>query len=348
MAEAQTAVAEPSSAAVVIPPAMDVSVGPLANLSSDERAEFRKTGNLPEQPKKVETPAVSDAGKDPASEAESAESEGATDPPQTQEHHRRKPTAEQRIAQLTSEKKRLREELDTALAQKPAAEAKPEPKQAEPQQQPQNYQEWRKTFKAEEWTAKYAKDNPEASYEDMSAAMADYLGDARDHFRAVEANRQESAKELSKQIAEAKGRYENFDDVIEPTAGVIDDDPLIDGAVKHMLRDSDILPDLIYTIGSKPEELASFVKMARENPGKALRYIALTESLIHEELAGKATPAEPKEPPAKPETKAPRPPTEAGGRAAAPPDGLRAALEANDYRAASAEFKRQALAKLKG
>ena len=113
-----------------------------------------------------------------------------------------------------------------------------------------------------------------------------------------------------------------------------------------MLLDSDVLPDFLFTVGSDPAELAKFTKMAQENPGKALRYIALTESLIAEELEGKtAKPADVT--PDKPKTQAPKPPSEAGGRAAAPPDGLEAAAKAGDFRAFKAEATRRQLAKLK-
>jgi hypothetical protein len=113
-----------------------------------------------------------------------------------------------------------------------------------------------------------------------------------------------------------------------------------------MLNDSDIFADLMYTIASDKEQLESFIKMAKESPGKAIRYIALTESLINEELAGKeAKPSE--ENPAKPKTQVPRPPSEAGGRAATPPDALISAAKTNDYRSFRDEHLRRDLAKLK-
>jgi len=89
--------------------------------------------------------------------------------------------------------------------------------------------------------------------------------------------------------------------------------------------------------------------MAKEEPGKAIRYIALTESLIAQELESKAKPVS-EEVPAKPKTQAPKPPAEAGGRAAAPPDSLKAALEGSGGKLNSglkAEFLRRDLARLK-
>jgi len=111
-----------------------------------------------------------------------------------------------------------------------------------------------------------------------------------------------------------------------------------------MLNDSEVLPDLLYTLGSDPKELASFLNLAKTAPGKALRYIALTESLIREELESGTKETKP---PAKPITSAPKPPAEVGGRASTPGDQLEAAAKANDFRSFKAESNRRALAQLK-
>ena len=89
--------------------------------------------------------------------------------------------------------------------------------------------------------------------------------------------------------------------------------------------------------------------MAKENPGKALRYIALTETLIKDELEQKKAPsiAKVETAPVKPKTLAPPPPAEVGGRASAPGDALVAAAAANDVRAFKAEINRRELARLK-
>ncbi len=118
--------------------------------------------------------------------------------------------------------------------------------------------------------------------------------------------------------------------------------------VKRMLDDSEVFADLVYTISSDAAGFADFVKMAKESPGKAIRYIALTESLIAEELESKNT-AKPatEETPAKLKTAAPRPPVEAGGRASTPPDAMESAAKAGDFRSFKTEATRRQLAKLK-
>lgn len=151
------------------------------------------------------------------------------------------------------------------------------------------------------------------------------------------------------QLAEAKTRYENFDEIKGHFTEHVVNDQQVPFALKELLNDSEVLPDLIYTIAGKPEELASFVAMAKTSPTKAARYIVLTESLIREELESKAAPKEtPKaDPPAKQQTSAPKPPTEVGGRAASPGDELESAARAGDYRKFAAESTRRALAAIK-
>jgi hypothetical protein len=343
MESTETVAAESSPAVeaepIANPPVMEVNLGPLVNLTSDERREFRRTGILPAPPKSKEAAASSSETKPLQAKVESS---GESDPPKQQENagHKSKPTAEERIQQLEATIEKIRKGAGLKETQQRAESSPAKPQTAE--QQP-NSQEPTPEDTNADGTPKY-KD-----YEAYTKALArwEVRQELAEQRRQEEHNAQ--MRELNAKVDEAKTRYgENAATVIDETAGTIIGDESIPTAVTQMLRESDVLTDFLFTIGSKPEDLASFLKMAKNEPGKALRYIALTETLIHEELEGKAASAKSTEPPAKPETRAPRPPSEAGGRAAAPPDGLRAALEANDYRAASAEFKRQALAKLKG
>lgn len=324
----QAAVLESSPSPVV----MEIERGPLVNLTSEERTEFRKTGELPKQvtPDKEES-----APSDPPKVAEA----DAGDPPPpltTQERTERdKAKATKRFNEIFEENKRLKAELEAN---------KPEPK-VEP------------TAKAVEQQPEYTRPKPTVGgngpdgkpYEDYEAYIEDFTdwkAEQRDAKNQREAAQQAQAKEFNSKVNEARSRYENFDEVVKPTATAINTDAGIPQGIKDLLSESDYLPDFLFTLGSDPAELAKFVDMAKDTPGKAIRYIALTESLIAEELEGKKTP-ESEEVPAKVQTKAPRPPSEAGGRAASPPDAELAAVKANDYRAASAEFTRKALAKLK-
>lgn len=319
--------AEPSTA-----PVMEVERGPLVNLTGDQRTEFRRTGELPEAPKKQEEAAAS-------SEEKPKVEPGEATAPVTQEKPKeaKKPqTAEERIAQLEATIEKIRkgkEGKETQADSSPAKPSIPQPQATRPKPTAED--------KAQDGKSKYE------TYEDFVEDLSDWKSEQREAKNQREQQQNAQAKQLNDKVAEARTRYENFDEVMKPTVEAIVNDADVSQVVKAMLNDSDVLPDLIFTIGSSKEELASFVKMAKENPGKALRYIALTESLIAEELEGKkGKPAE--EAPVKPKTQAPKPPSEAGGRAATPPDALNAAFQSGDFRTAKAEMNRRALAKLKG
>jgi hypothetical protein len=318
------------------PEVMDASRGPLVDITGDQRAEFRRTGELPKQDKPKTEEAAPSSDAKPQGEAKSA---GESETPKQQEIPKAKPkqTAEERIAQLEATIEKIRK--GSGIEPKPKAEsasAKPEPQSVEPQ--------YTRPKPKPEGNGPDGK--PYATYEDYIEDLSDWKGEQREAKSQREAAQQAQAKEFNTKVNEARSRYENFDEVVKPTATAINTDAAIPQVIKTLLSESDVLPDILFTLGSDPAELAKFVQMAKETPGKALRYIALTESLIAEELEGKtAKPAEVS--PAKPKTQAPRPPSEAGGRAAAPPDGLEAAAKANDYRSFAAEATRRQLAKLK-
>ena len=325
----QTATVESSTATPVI----EVDRGPLVTWSPDQRAEFRRTG----EPPKIEESAPSKTEEAPkSSEATEAKTEGATESPKKlQEQNHRKPGAEQRIGQLTSENKRLKAELEALKTPKPAAEAA---KPAQQQPPPQRLAEPTPEDKNADGTPKFK------TYEEYTKALARW--EIRQELAEQQAQQTLRAqqKEINAKVDEAKTRYENFDAVIEPALKAISD-PSVSPVVKQMLNDSEVLPDLLFTIASDQKELVAFTKMAKENPGKALRYIALTESLIHEELTSKAK----EKAPVKTQTSAvPRPPAEVGGRASAPPDALESAAKANDFRQFKSESNRRYLARLKG
>ncbi len=335
----QAVVADTSSA-----PVMDISRGPLVDLTPEQRTEFRATGNLPTPPKTEDT-ASSDTEKEPNTEAKAKEPEAGDTESQTKKPQEtaekksyRNLTAEQRIKQMADDKKRLQEEIQ-ALKSKPTDEPKPKTEPANPEQSTKP----KIDDKKDDGTPKYAE------YEDYIEALSEWKTEER--LAKVESERaqQEQANEFNSRVEKARTRYENFDTIVEPAAGAILNDAAIAPAIKQMLSESEVLPDFMFTVGSDPEELGKFITMARQTPGKALRYIALTESLIADELAGKSEPAKVEvESPAKPRTQAPKPPSEAGGRAAAPPDALEAAAKAGDFRSFKAEATRRQLAKLKG
>ena len=355
-AAVETVAAESSPAVVEAPvveaapakPAIDpLQEGPMVTWTREQRNEFRTTGKMPEaKPKADPAPAkeLSEAKAESVTESETAKQQEHTEKPKP------KQTAEERIAQLEATIEKIRKGAGIERTAKPeSSTTEPAPKTETKPAPPQNYQEWRKAFKPSQWVEEYAKANPESSYEDATAAMSDFLGDVRDQFRQRDEQMRAQNREINEKIADAKTRYPNFDEVIQPAVDLIANDQAISPVVKAMLNESEVLPDLAFTIASKPQELANFIKMAKESPGKALRYIALTETLIRDELEHKSAPAAAhvEATPAKLKTSAPPPPVEVGGRASAPGDSLVAAAAANDFRTFKAELNRRELAKLK-
>lgn len=326
---------EASAVMEATPTVMEVSRGPLVNLTQEERAEFRTTGELPKP--RTEVAATSSDAKPVEGKAETA---GESDTPKTTQEKPKfepkpKQTAEERIAQLEATIEKIRkgkEEKET-----PKAEPSPAPKPVEATR-PKPTADAKKS----DGTPKFE------TYEDYIEDLADWKAEQREANSKQEAAKesQEKAKKAKYDAAvikvdEAKERYPDFADKAQPFWDEVIVNPKVALAVKEVIDESDYFADLAYTIGGSKEELAKFVALP---PGKQLRYIALAESLIAEELEGKA---KPEVAPEKPRTAAPRPPAEVGGRSTAPIDDEYAAVAANDYRAASAAFKRKALANFK-
>ena len=317
--EQETQGAEPSAAET---PEFDHARGALVDLSPEQRTEYRKTGEIPTP--KPEAPAAPKSETQP--EADAGE--------KPQEHKKGKLSAEERIAQLEATIGKIRKDAGIERKVEPAAtpEAKPQP--------PQNYQDWRKTFKPSDWVSEYAKANPEATYEDAQAAMNDFQDEVRGQFRQAEERLKNSTAQMNAKLDDAKTRYgEKFDEVLVPTLSAVNQGIL--PAIRQLMEESDVLPHLLFVIGSGEGGAKSFLQMP---PGKQARFIALNEALIHEEFESKVKP----EVPAKPKTSAPKPPAEVGGRNEAPGDELESAAKANDFRRFSAESTRRAIAKMKG
>lgn len=323
MSEA-TAVLESSSieAAAVPPPVMEVSRGPLVDLTPEQRKEYKTTGNLP---------------KPAASAPAPAQGESET-PPKQVVSAKPKPSAEERIAQLESTIEKIKAGAGLNKP-KPAESA---PAQSEPVAPQFTRPKPTSDDKNPDGSSKYA------THEEFEDAKLDWMFEQKEVKKASEAREAAQISALDAKIEKARSRYENLDEVVTPAADAIIKDSAISPVIKQMLYDSEITPDLIFTLASNKEEFSSFLKMAKENPGKAIRYVALTESLIAQELEAKAAPVVE---PAKPRTQAPKPPAEAGGRAATPPDSMQAALEASGGKlnaGLKAEFLRRDLARLKG
>lgn len=312
-------------------PAETVDVFNGENVSMAEFSRYREDGTLPERFKPVDQ-ADSTTADSPEQTVDAAEASDS-DPKDAQELPPKTSSAEKRIKQLLAETTELKRKLEAA---KPT-QTDSSTAQA-PVQQPQTYKDWFKAFNASQWVEDYGKKNPQASYETANAAMADFLGDARDHFRGIEQAEQQKLNTLRGKLDEARARYQDADTTIFPAAQAIKD-AQIPAAVKQVFADSDHFVDLCYVVGSDPEELKKFISLAQTNPRAAIGKVFDYERGIAEELA------KPKETPARgedgkftaPETKkttAPKPPSPVGG-------GSSRAFDVNDDSLSADEWMRK-------
>jgi hypothetical protein len=276
------------------------------NVSMSEFSKYRTEGKLPERFKPAE-----DAGAAPADESEetTTEIEGESETPEdAQEKTERKPTqtAKERIAELKATIAKIEQRAGIKTEVSESSPATPAPKTEPVKQQPQATADQEPTADDtnEDGTLKFA------TYEEFTKALARHEARKERAEWQREQDQKTFAKEFNAKLDEARGRYEDFDKVKEATVAAVVNDASISPVFKAILDDSKVLPDLIFTIGSDPAELAALAKMAKEDPGEAIRKLIITEYLIKKELAAK--PAD-EEPPAKQTTKAPKPPAPVGG-----------------------------------
>jgi hypothetical protein len=302
-------------------------------------------------PKTEETAASATPAKG-ESEVQKAENaaESETAPKQV-----RKPgeklSAGEELAKLRRELREAKAEAESLRGRPRESEPKPsEPKvQAEPES-PQNYLDWRKQFNprkfAEEWFAK----NSTASQEDVNAAVTDHMLDVRESFRNAERAREEGMRQFNDASTKARDAYADFDEVVEPAAGKVMElirDPQVDATLKKALIDADGA-HILYALGKDPEIVKKFTTLARTDPAEAIFLWKSLKAQVKLELAkpvDKTTP-DTKEP-ASPKPRAPKPPTEVGGRGAATEDVMTSAAKVGDFRAFEAEQTRRKLASVR-
>lgn len=359
MNETQTAVAESSPAEQTF----EVPSDPAANL------EWRKTGNVPEaKPKEDSTPstkASAAASKDGAVETAPASATG------TQQEKPKNDSAETRLTQILADLKKAGlspAELKTFKREAAAAAAEP-PAKAAPEQtaKPQGLEKPVKPTQADkngDGTPKYD------SWEKLEAARDEYFEklSAFNVATAVAEDRAARAAEaqqnvLKQKVTEAKARYgEDAMTAINKATAALDGDANLNPVIRAMCDDSKVLVDVMYVLGSKPEDLAEFVEMAKAQPGLAVRKFALLEHLVQEELAKGSTAATAaagtqrgedgkfvsEKTPATKKPAAPPPPDELNSRGSAPTDALDAATRDNNARAFIDEENRRDIAKRRG
>jgi hypothetical protein len=332
-------------------------------------AEWRKTGKLPtDKPKEGSAPSSSSSDA-PAGDGAGAESETASEAGTNKQERGAKPrgTAETRLNEILGDLKRAgltpaelksfkREAAAAAAAPPPAPSAPPaaapaaqEPATPKLERTPKPKQEDFETFG--QWEE--ARDAWQAN--ETRVQIAEAIAEEHRKFADAETNRRNAAM-----LAEATERYgDDAKGVIEGAAKDLVGNKELPGVIVAMFNDTPVLGDLLYVMGSKPGEMSDFIALCKRSPGEAVRKLALIEHLVKEELANKkagkpaakaetgegdgeaGTPARGEDgkfrtnvpPPAKRVTNAPAPPSETGGRQAAPPDEVEQAATTHDFRA---------------
>lgn len=147
-----------------------------------------------------------------------------------------------------------------------------------------------------------------STYEDFVEDLADWKAEQRLESARRNEQQQRQIHEVQQNVERDRERYgEEFEKVLEPTAAAIMGNKAIPMEVKRMIAASDVLPELIYTIGTDEKTMQKLVRVAQSDPQKAMFYIAELSAGIRQELA--ATESEATEPPPeKKPTNAPKPP----------------------------------------
>lgn len=245
-----------------------------------------------------------------------------------------KPSAEERISELTAERKaaekrasdleeRLRK-LESAAQPTPRAEAKPEAKK-EPPKRPNPFT-W--TGTQEEFDK--AMDEWQQHHDEELAAKVS----ARTRQEQAQTEAQKSMSEILKQTT---AKHPDAKEKITAATNEImgEKTPFF---VKAFVNESDVIGELLYALADQTT-LDNLLEAAKANPGKALRVMRDMELDIQKDLSKPEEKPEEKAPETKP--RAPKPPSEVGGRGAATEDAAVAAAKDGKFNAFDAEMRRK-------
>ncbi|MGH9505240.1 MAG: hypothetical protein ACRD20_20495 [Terriglobales bacterium] len=354
--------------------------------SKPQREHWSATG---EQPTKADSAtATEEDAEDDADNADSATanknksksadsaSDSATDKKKQKPHLRDKEETEKRFRELLDDKKKLEARLEALERGKSSTDTR----DTKQESQPAAKEELKPPLPLRKFLEQFFADakNKGKEYEEGVEAWDTAQAAFRDQettkkiAQALQGERQQSAakvvaESLLRQIEEMKTRYPDFDVAkLDEAAGQLmaKEVPLV---VKHMLGGSKVYGDLMYVLSTDPK-FADLVTLAKTDPLEAMRQIAVTESLVKEQLTkgktGKAAAGEDKgkqrnadgtfvssdktkssdgTKDAASETKprAPKPVSEVGGRGTASEDTLASAAKAGDFKSFEAESNRR-------
>ena len=312
-----------------------------APVRGEARAEWLKTGNLPEPPKEEsapskETPA---AGEQPAENSAPASETGK------EKQEQRQSKADVRLNEILDD---LREAGLTPKALKSFKdEWQRKQQQAEPAQAAPEKTENPADSKLKPPVKPKPEDFEGKPWSEYEAAKDKYAEDLAEYKAAkaiedfqVRQQQEAQGRELQSKLAEAKTRYgDEAESTIRTTADSVFRDAKVPDSVKRRINKSPILVDLLYVLGEKPGNLQDFLQTAHSDEDAAITKLVLLEHLTKEELAGKGEKApEGQAPrgedgkfakaptPEKKTTDAPPPPREVAGRGPAP-DEVEAAFQ---------------------
>jgi len=322
-------------------PDVQVESSPAMEVPRDGEAyaKWRMTGELPEspaKPKAASTPAKeTPAGEQPEKSAPASEA-GVT-------QEKRRSNAQSRLDEILADLKTADltpAQLKTFKREQKAESAAPPEKAASEQ-----------TVKPDGLKAPEKPDPSKfKTYEDLEAAKDKYYEDLADYKaqKAIQTDRANRAADAAREstwskIREAEKRYgAESGGLISATAREISGDQQIAEPIKQILGGSDVMADLLYTIGSGADR-QEFIDLARSNPGAAIRKIVLMEEMVKAELGKGSKVEQPpsdrddtgkflKRVPERKESEAPPPAREVSGRGSALPDPAEAAFKAGDFR----------------
>lgn len=351
----------------VLPTPAESSPAPVTTVfvpdSGPERAEFFRTGKMPEdKPKEASEPSkeITEKGETPL------ESAPGPEPVKGQEH--RKSNADSRLNELLDDLRYAGltpKALKTFQNEYERKQAKAEPQIAAPEKtvNPAIDPKAPVKPKAEDFEGKPWAEY-EAAKDDYFEKLSDYkAAKAKEDFKR-EQQRDAETRELQGKVADAEKRYgAEAKTTIQKASNDIFSDAKIHGLVKQWLNDSSALVDVLYVLGEKEANLSDFLETARSNPRAAITKLVLVEQLVMEELAkgggdskGSAERGEDGKfktsTPEKKTTAAPPPPKELGGIHAAPPNEVEtataSAIKGGDARAAIDAMNRDLIRRKKG
>jgi hypothetical protein len=277
------------------------------------------------EPPKTEEPAASET---PASKAKPEEKSAEPGAAKQEPKPKAKPSAEERISQLTAERKAAEDrakDLEERIrnleaAAKPPAKTGPA-KPKEPPKRPNPFT-WKGTP------------------EEYEAALEEYEQHRDSQVAArtrQELQQSEAQKSMGEMLKQATAKHPDAEQKIKSaTTEIMTKAPQY---VQAFVNDSEVLGDLLYTLADQTT-LNNLLETAKTNPGKALRVLRDMELDIQKDLS-KPPEAKSEEKVPEPKPRAPKPPSEVGGRGAATEDAAVAAARDGKFSDFDAEMSRK-------